>query len=128
MFTLLSQAFTHGGIWMYAILGIQIFSIAIILERTYFLFIKRTSDQKKLAAAFENDIKKGTLAQALNRAQNLRKEPIGSIAQVGIQSAINMGGKEEIHAKMSELVNVENEKLEKRTSNLAMIGNVSTLV
>jgi biopolymer transport protein ExbB len=129
MFTAITNAFAHGGVWMYAIALIQIISIAIIAERVYFLYFRRTGGQKKLASHFEGDIKKGQIEIAMSKAQSLgRSEPIGVVAQAGIQSAMNMGGKEEIHAKMSELISVENSNLEKRTSTLAMIGNVATLI
>lgn len=129
MFVFFSEAFTHGGIWMYAILAIQIVSIAIIAERSYYLFLVRKKNQKDLAGKFEGVIKKGELSHALDKASELEKsQPLGPIASVGIQSAMNMGGKQEIHAKMHELINFENEKLEKRTANLAMIGNVATLI
>ncbi len=129
MFLSISTAFTHGGVWMYAILGLHIVSLAIIAERSYYLFFKRSAGQKRLSASLENDIKKGQIEQALNKANSMSKsEPLGSIAYAGIQSALHMGGKEEIHAKMQELISVENEKLEKRTANLSMIANVATLV
>jgi biopolymer transport protein ExbB/TolQ len=124
----ISDAFTHGGIWMYAILGMQIVSIAIIVERVYYLYFKRNTDQKDLTTIFENDIKKGQIESALQKTQSIRNEPLGPVAQAGIQSAMNFGGKDEIFAKMSELIAVENSVLEKRTHLLAMIGNVSTLI
>jgi biopolymer transport protein ExbB len=129
IFTAITNAFAHGGIWMYAILTVHVVSLAIIAERVFFLYFRRTGGQKKLASAFEGDIKKGQIETAMSKAQNIgRSEPIGVVAQAGIQSAMNMGGKEEIHAKMAELISVENANLEKRTSILAMIGNVSTLI
>lgn len=129
MFTAITNAFAHGGIWMYAILGIHVVSLAIIAERVYVLYFRRNVNQKKLASHFEGDIKKGQIETAMSKAQSLgRSEPIGVVAQAGIQSAMNMGGKEEIHAKMAELMSVENSNLEKRTSVLAMIGNVATLI
>lgn len=129
MFTAITQAFTHGGIWMYAILALQIFSLSIIAERCYYLFVRRSAGQKKLSGRFESDIKKGQIESALNKANSISdSQPLGSIAVAGIQSAINHGGKDEIFAKMQELIAVENEKLEKRTSMLSMIANVSTLV
>jgi biopolymer transport protein ExbB/TolQ len=129
MFTYISEAFTHGGIWMYAILGVHVFSIAIIVERAYFLYLRRSPGQKKLARHFEDDIKKGQIDQALSKARNIsQSNALGSVAVAGIQSAINLGGKDEIHAKMEEVLSSENAKLEKRTSLLSMIGNVSTLI
>ncbi|MBK9039749.1 MAG: MotA/TolQ/ExbB proton channel family protein [Bdellovibrionales bacterium] len=129
MFTYISEAFTHGGIWMYAILGVHVFSIAIIVERAYFLYLRRSPGQKQLARHFEDDIKKGQIDQALSKARNIsQSNALGSVAVAGIQSAINLGGKDEIHAKMEEVLSSENAKLEKRTSLLSMIGNVSTLI
>src|SRR4051812_36419253 len=91
IFTSITNAFAHGGIWMYAILTVQICSLAIIAERSYFLYFRRTGGQKKLAGSFENDIKKGQIETAMSKAQNLgRTEPIGVVAQAGIQSAMNM--------------------------------------
>ncbi len=129
MFTYITNAFAHGGIWMYAIMAVQIGSLAIISERAYFLFIKRTGGQKKLTAHLEDDIKKGRLESAISKAQQLSvSEPIGPVAQAGIQAAMNMGGKEEIHAKMEEMIAVEVAQLDQRTSFLSMIGNVATLI
>lgn len=129
LFTSITKAFTVGGIWMYAILAVHIVSIAIIAERVYFLYFRRSNDQKRLAGHFEGDIKKGNIEQAMSKAQALgRAQPIGVVAQAGFQSAMHMGGKEEIHAKMAEMIAVENAGLEKRISTLAMIGNVATLI
>lgn len=129
MITYISEAFNHGGIWMYAILGVHIFSIAIILERAYFLYLRRSTGQKKISRLLEEDIKKGQLDNALNKARSLSQtKSVGSVAAAGIQSAINLGGREEIFAKMDEMIAVENAKLEKRTPLLSMIGNVSTLI
>lgn len=129
LFTTITKAFTVGGIWMYAILAVHIVSLAIMAERIYFLYFKRTGGQKKLAGHFEGDIKKGNIEQAMSKAQTLgRSQPLGVVAQAGFQSAMNMGGKEEIHAKMAEIISSENDGLEKRTSILAMIGNVATLI
>jgi biopolymer transport protein ExbB len=125
----ISNAFHQGGIWMYAILGAQIFSFAIMAERIYALYIVRSNRQKSLARGFEIDIKKGQIERVLARAQNLgRSNAISSVVQAGAQAAIDMGGREEIQAKMDEVLINENSKLEKRTGFLATIGNVGTLL
>lgn len=129
MITAISHAFLQGGIWMYAILAVHIVSVAIILERAYFLYFRRSANQKKLASHFENDIRKGQIEQAINKAKNMaQSQPLGTVAQAGLLSALHYGGKEEVHAKMAEMVASENANLEKRTSMLAMIGNVATLI
>jgi biopolymer transport protein ExbB len=129
LFGTIASAFHQGGIWMYAILGAQIFSLAIIAERVYALYFLKSAQQKVLAKGFESDIRKGQIERVLARAQNLGKSnPISAVVQAGAQAAIDMGGREEIQAKMDEVLINENSKLEKRTGFLATIGNVGTLM
>jgi biopolymer transport protein ExbB len=45
-----------------------------------------------------------------------------------LQAAIDMGGREEIQARMDEALLDEKVQLEKRTGYLAMLGNVGTLL
>lgn len=125
----IARAFSDGGIWMFAIMIAQIFSIAIIAERVYALFINRSQNQKTIARDFEDDIKKGRLDLALSKARTLsRNEPVAAVIQAGVLAAQDMGGRDEIQAKMDEVLAVENAKLERRTGFLSMLGNVGTLL
>lgn len=125
----ISTAFTSGGIWMWSILIVQIASIVIIAERVFYLYFSRTDNQKKLVGQFEKDIKKGQLENALQRAQNMGSyQPIARAVRAGAQAAIDLGGKDEIQARMDEVLLNEHANLEKRTGFLAMLGNVGTLL
>jgi biopolymer transport protein ExbB/TolQ len=121
-------AFKHGGEWMWAILGMQIFSLSIIAERTINLYVKRKPDQKEAIAKYEKDIRKGDIAQVIETAKALEKtEPAARAVLAGALAAQNLGGQNEIQAKMDEVLLEENAFLEKRTGFLAMTGNVATL-
>ena len=124
----LSRFFADGGIWMWPILGAQIVSVAIIFERAKTLFGARRPNQKDLSQTFEMEIKRGNLEHALIMANNMGREPIALVAKAGIQATIDMGGREEIQARMDEVLLHENAKLDSRTGFLAMIGNVATLL
>lgn len=114
---------------MFAILVVHIVSIAIIAERVFGLYFARSKNQKRIAQSFEEDIKRGKIEKAEGRARSLaRSQPIASVILAGVQAAQNMGGREEIQAKMDEILSVENAKLERRTGFLAMLGNVGTLL
>ncbi len=127
--TLISNAFTEGGIWMYAIMVAHIAAIAIIAERVFALYFRSQKNQKRVTKSFEEDIKKGKLDKAMTKALSLsRKEPVAAVIVAGLQAAQNMGGREEIQARMDEILTVENAKLERRTGFLAMLGNVGTLL
>lgn len=123
------QAFGHGGFVMWIIFFGQIFSIAIIIERIYALYISRSLNNKKLAKQFEEDIKKGKLDIVVTKAQELSKfnSALGNAIIAGTQAALNHGGKEEIQSKMDEVLLSEASALEKRTGFLSAIGNIGTL-
>lgn len=123
------QAFGHGGFVMWIIFFGQIFSIAIIIERIYALYMARTLNNRKIAKQFEEDIKKGRLENVISKAQELSKRnyAIGKAILAGSQAAANRGGSEEIQSKMDEVLLSEASAIEKRTGFLAAIGNIGTL-
>ena len=129
MFQAISDAFASGGIWMWAILAVQIVSFAIIAERVFKLFISRKPNQRKYALHFESSIKQGDLENTHQRAgQTGYFNPIGPVTQAGVKAAIDMGGKEDIQARMDEVLLNEASSIEKRTAYLAMLANVGTLL
>lgn len=129
MFTSVADAFRHGGIWMWVIFAAQIFSLAIIAERIFALYVSRKTHQKLIAKTFEDDIRKGNIDKVLSRAQKLdSSNAIAHVIQAGAQAALDLGGRDEIQAKMDEVLLEENARLEKRTGFLATIGNVGTLL
>ncbi len=124
----ISAAFSHGGFLMWAIVPVQIVSIAIIIERVYALYFQRELNQKKLVMAFEDDIRKGQLTAVMAKAKRLAIEPIGVVAMAGAQAAQDLAGKDETQLKMDEVLLEEASRVEKRTGFLAMLGNVATLL
>jgi len=124
-----AAAFQHGGEWMWAILFMEAISLAIILERTFTLFFNRKATQKQIAQVFEKDIRRGDIEAVIVQAKKLESnEPIARAALAGAQAAQNLGGQNEIQAKMDEVLLEENAILERRTGFLAMTGNVATLM
>lgn len=127
--TKISQAFEHGGFWMYMILAVQLVTIAIIIERTIFLFTKKKLTQMNIALQFEDFIRRGEIDAVVEKSKNLSTtEPVAKAIYAGANSAKFFGGKEEIQAKMDEVLLHENSLLDRRTNFLAMLGNVATLL
>ncbi|MBC7465513.1 MAG: MotA/TolQ/ExbB proton channel family protein [Bdellovibrio sp.] len=128
-FTNTIQAFNHGGFVMWVIFAGQMVSIAIIIERVYALYIKRTLNNRQLAKGLEEDIKKGQLEQVMKKSQVLAMEgsALGKTVLAGTQAAYRHGGNDEIQSKMDEVLLSEGTILEKRTGFLAAIGNIGTL-
>ena len=129
IFTQIASYFEAGGFWMYAILAAQLVSIAIVVERTIALFIKRKGGQDHVADQFEAEIRTGQLQRVFEKAKSLETTSVVARAiAAGCHAAMNLGGREEIQSKMDEVLINENAKLEKRVGYLTMLGNVGTLL
>lgn len=128
-FVKVSHAFLEGGIWMYAIMMFQVVSVAIIVERVYFLFVKSHRNQGDFTRAIEDNIRRGEMEHASKKAQSAHATyAIAPVVLAGVQAASNLGGKEEIQGKMDEVLMIANAKLDRRIPFLAMLGNVATLM
>lgn len=121
--------FATGGFWMLPIFAAQLASLAIIAERVVRLYVQRKPSLRKQANVFESDIKKGNLERVLLQARSMdRSSPLRNVVEAGCGAALNMGGREEVQAKMDEVLVREQSKLETRVEFLAMLGNVGTLL
>lgn len=128
VFSKIATAFERGGIWMWVILGIQLVSVALVIERSYFLFFKRKIGSLLFIKGFETLIKKGQLEKVIESAQTFEvTEPVARAAIAGATAAYNLGGRDEIQGKMDEVLLHEASIIERRTTFLPMLGNVATL-
>ena len=125
----IAHAFSAGGIWMWAILAVQIVAIAIVVERVIALYVTRKMNQNRFARKFEDEIRRGNINNVIKKAQKYSMlNPLSHVILAGAESAKDFGGREEIQAKMDQVLLDENSKLERRTGFLAMLGNVGTLL
>ena len=122
----ISDAFFKGGLWMWVILGLQVATIAIIIERYTFLFKAHSIGERKHVNQYERGIRSGKLTDIKNKALEAHR-PVDEVVIAGLDAAMNWGGKDEIRDKMDEVLLDVNSQYEKRTSFLAMLGNVATL-
>lgn len=114
---------------MFPIFVAQMVSLAIIAERVMRLYVQRRPDLRDQTKMFEGEIKKGNLDRALLQARSLVPgTALRNLLESGIQAAQNMGGRDEIQAKMDEVLVKEQSKVESRVEFLAMLGNVGTLL
>lgn len=121
--------FAVGGFWMLPICAAQVVSLAIIAERVIRLYVQRSPDLRQQANLFEADIKKGNLDRVLMQARGMNNSPaLRNVVEAGVSAALNMGGRDEVQAKMDEVLVREQSKLEARVEFLAMLGNVGTLL
>lgn len=128
MITELGTLFHQGGFWMYPILGVQIVSIALIVERFTALFMRRSLNARKIVQDLEKDIKSGQMDRVLKKADDSGNDSLSTLAHVGVQSTVDFGGREELQLKMDEVLMEESGRLENRLGYLSMLANVATLL
>jgi biopolymer transport protein ExbB/TolQ len=128
IFAKIAGAFERGGLWMWVILGVQLISVALIIERSYFLFFKRKIQSMSYVKKFESMIRRGQVEDVITAAQSSQDElPIARVAVAGATAAYNLGGRDEIQGKMDEVLMHETALIERRIGFLPMLGNVATL-
>ncbi len=128
MLSKIATAFEHGGFWMWPILGFQLASVAIMIERAVALFGKRKVSQMDFVATFEDSVRRGEMESVIQKAEAAKAtSPVARAVSAGATVARAFGGREEIQGKMDEVLLHENALLDKRVGFLAMLGNVATL-
>src|SRR3569832_1698344 len=120
---MLADAFHEGGWGMWPILFILMLTPSIVIERAVYLR-RAVIDKEKLVGLLRSQISAGNIQGAIKVCAG-NSTPLTRIVQSGLMRANRSD--EEINAAMEESGLRELPNLEKRTSYLAMLGNLATL-
>ncbi len=125
MFDNAIRAFDGGGVFMFAILGVLIINIAIIIERFLFISVKNRIDTSAFVNKMIELLQRGNVHDAI-RICNSSDAALPQITRAGLEeygkSANDIQNALEL-AAMAEIP-----KLEKRTQYLSMFANIATLL
>lgn len=125
MFDSLIRAFMAGGPFMYAILGVLIVTIAIMVERFVFISVKNRIDTAAFVSKIIELVQKGAVANAIELC-NMSRAALPQITRAGLEEYGK--GPAEIQNALELAAMSEIPKLEKRTQYLSMAANVATLL
>ncbi len=121
----LAKSFQDGGVGMYPIAMMSIFSLTVLFDRFYALFVKNSINKEAFMRGLKKHIYAGDLDKAISFVASQKRTPLTQVIKAGL---INVPkGEAEVQAAMDEASLRENPRIEVRTGYLAMIGNVSTL-
>ena len=126
MGNILINAMKEGGPVMWIILGFSILSMAIVLERFFFILFRYNIN----GPAFMKKIQKLVEARNIDRAIQLcNAAPHAALSRV-LKAGLSRAGKQEreIQDAVDEVALEVLPKLQKRTSYLQVIANVATLL
>jgi biopolymer transport protein ExbB/TolQ len=119
----ISEAFHDGGWGMWPILAVSICIIAIIVERSVYLF-KASVDKDKLLALLKSQVMSGNVQGAIKVCSG-NPTPMTRIVQAGLMK-FNKSD-DEVQAAMDEAALRELPKINARTPYLAMLANFAVM-
>ncbi len=128
MITQLGTFFMAGGFWMYPILAVQIVSMALIFERYYALYLKRSLNARDIVDHMEKDIKSAQFDHIVSKTSRSGNEALTALTKVGVQSTLDHSGREELQHKMDEILIEESGRVDSRLGFISMLANVATLL
>ena len=122
------NAFEQGGIFMYFILIFFVLTIAFIIERALALYVCFRGTPDNFHQKLLEYIGRHELESAKSLAAKHSDTALGRIAKLGFTLRLEAASDEELQARMDERLSKELGDIDRRTSFLAMYGNVATLV
>lgn len=123
MLTAISTAFHKGGWGMWPILFTSVLIIAIIVERSVYLF-RASVDKDKLLALLKSQVMSGNVQGAIKVCSG-NPTPMTRIVQAGLMK-FNKSD-DEVQAAMDEAALRELPKINARTPYLAMLSNFAVM-
>ena len=121
-----ARFFNNGGTFMWVILGVGAFALAVIAERLIFFFITCRGDSRGLVAGIAKAISVNNTEEAV-KITSSRKSPVHRLLNVAVNRYKEGMGYEEIQQGVEEAAIKEIPRFSSRLSSLGMFANIATL-
>lgn len=122
-----TRFFQDGGVWMYILLGVSAFALAVTLERTIYFYIVCRVNAKALLTQITKLVRNGEIEQARKLCAKM-KNPLAIILESGLWHFLQNESDQEIQNGIDEIGLRELPKIQRRTHYLSLFANVSTLM
>lgn len=117
--------FSDGGDFMWVILLVGAFAIAVMLERTFFVIFKSSINAKRFASELERLISNRNMEQAIALC-NTSNSALAKVLREVVKNHAGTGRDMQVAADAKTLEVLP--ELEKRTGYLDMLGQIATLL
>lgn len=121
-----AKAFQEGGPFMYLILSISAFAIAVTAERVYFLYMRARINAKSILSSITKMIRMDKVSEARKLCVK-SKSPLAIILESALWHYEQGLSNEEIQNAVDETALRELPKVQHRLHYLSLFGNISTL-
>jgi len=126
-FIRIKEAFDAGGTFIYPIHIVFLVSLAIAIERIYFLYFESSMNVKSFLNQLAPSIGRRDYQSAAQFCDSI-KRPASRLAKALLIRALSRGTREDIEATIEASLVREAHPVERRTSYLAMLANIATLL
>jgi len=123
----IKEAWDAGGIFIYLIHVVAILTIAITIERVHWLYVKSSMNVEAFLNQLGPVLQRRDLQGATQFCDSL-SAPAARVAKRLIVRSLSRGSRDDIEATIEAGLAKETNPIEKRTSYLAMLANVATLL
>jgi biopolymer transport protein ExbB len=123
----MARFFKEGGFWMYPIVIISAFSLAVTLERAIYYYIRCHINAKSLLTQVTRLVRNGDAEKARVLCSKI-KTPLAMIVESALWHYIQHETDQEIQNAVDEIALRELPKIQRRTHYLSLFANLSTLL
>jgi biopolymer transport protein ExbB/TolQ len=116
-----------GGVFIYPIHFVAVLSIAITIERFYFLYLKSSMNVRSFLSQLAPSIARKDLQSATQFCDSI-SAPAARLAKSLVIRGIAKGTREDIEATIEAQLTRETHPIERRTAYLSMLANIATLL
>lgn len=120
-----------GWLFMWSLLATAAFMIAVAIERGYYIWVKSNINSRKFMTEVRRLVQAGKYKSALELCEAVGDKALPRVVGSGLRQVARNGKNQDFRAIQNSVDEGTLEvipKLQERTSLLAMIGNISTLI
>ena len=119
--------FQQGGVWMYPIVAVSAFAIAIMIERLFYYYVHCRINAKGLLTQITRFVRSGNLEKARQLCART-KSPLSVIIESALWHYQQQEPDQEIQNAVDEIALREVPRIQRHTHFLSLFANISTLL
>jgi biopolymer transport protein ExbB/TolQ len=119
--------FREGGVWMYPIISVSAFALAVVIERLIYYYVHCRVNAKALLTQITRIVRSGENEKARKLCASM-KAPLAVILESALWHFMQQESDQEIQNAVDEVGLRELPKIQRRTHYLSLFANISTLM
>lgn len=119
--------FKEGGVWMYPLVVVSAFALAVMLERLFYYYVHCRINAKALLTQITRLVRNGEIEKARQLCAKM-KTPLSAILESALWHFQQQEPDNEIQNAVDEIALRELPRIQRRTHYLSLFANIATLL